>query len=191
MCYSSNSISTNPPLLVSLLLLSIILLLTPTIGGKDDKISESTEKPVNQCSVPPMCFNTAHKSLPTSTPVAHVDDNPPDTTKTTSKKQVALKTQINASDCEAFRSLVEQHDWPVEDALKICQCESGGNKNAVGYGRNYGLMQINALPNRLPPSELIKPATNITVAYQIWEGQGKRFGTTGGWLNCGKKMGVY
>lgn len=78
---------------------------------------------------------------------------------------------VTTQGVEQWRSLVSQYDWDVDLVLRIMQCESGGNPDAVGdtttaYA-SYGLMQIRALPGRPAPAWLLIPENNIQYAYQL------------------------
>lgn len=97
---------------------------------------------------------------------------------------VAPATPVNrTTSCEAYRSLVAQYDWNVDTMLAICQCESGGNPNAlnpVPPDYSVGLFQINLYgalaASRPSEAALYDPATNVATAYGIWKAQGY-----GGW----------
>lgn len=72
---------------------------------------------------------------------------------------------------EQWRYLFEQYPWPVEQAMAIADCESGGNPNAFGAAGEIGIMQIypNVWAGTYGPVETwYDPATNIAVAYNIW-----------------------
>jgi hypothetical protein len=73
-----------------------------------------------------------------------------------------------------WRGAVSAYGWPVEEALRVMSCESGGQPTATG-GANYGLFQINAVHSARVGGNLqalYDPATNIRVAYDIWADQG-------------------
>ena len=93
-----------------------------------------------------------------------------------------------------YTRLLRKYDWDIESAKRIMMCESSGNPNAIGDTDteyfSYGLMQVRALRDRPEPEWLLVPKNNIEYAYKIWLQEGKRFGTTGGWYNCGKITGV-
>jgi hypothetical protein len=110
------------------------------------------------------------------------------------KDTLSVSMRSQTYDPDDYIRLLYKYDWNVEHAKKIMMCESGGNPNAVGDKDteyfSYGLMQIRALPDRPEPEWLLVPENNIKYAYQIWLQEGKRFGTTGGWYNCGRIKGV-
>lgn len=97
---------------------------------------------------------------------------------------------------EQWRSLVSQYNWPVEQALAIMKCESGGRADARGdghltymlngieYGASYGLMQIRHLPGRPAPSKLVDPKFNLDYAYGMYKSSG-----WGPWT-CARKLGI-
>lgn len=75
---------------------------------------------------------------------------------------------------EQWRGLVGQYDWPVDIALAIMACESGGNPTASSPTDDHGLMQIhNGLS--LYGAAIYDPAFNIKVAYE------KKYKTKNGW----------
>lgn len=68
--------------------------------------------------------------------------------------------------------------WPCDQALLVVygptpRCrwgESGGDPDAVSPdGENLGLFQLNRVHGG---DELLDPATNVAVAYQLWLDQG-------------------
>lgn len=81
--------------------------------------------------------------------------------------------------CERYRSEIAKYDWPVETALAICACESGGNHNALNStppDYSVGLFQINlygALAvSRPSESWLRNPSNNISYAYGMYQSSG-------------------
>ncbi len=91
--------------------------------------------------------------------------------------------------------LLRQYDWNIDEAREVVMCESSGNPNAVGDKNtkyhSYGLFQIRALPGRPSPEWLLVPENNIAYAYELYIKEGRRFGTTGGWYNCSKKLRIH
>lgn len=86
-----------------------------------------------------------------------------------------------------------------KNAKAISKCESGWvptkhNFNHATRDDSWGLFQINLYgPNAKsrPKSDwLIIPENNIAHAAGMYKAMG-RFGTTGGWFNCAKKLGIY
>lgn len=69
---------------------------------------------------------------------------------------------------------VEGYDWNTQIAYAICEAESRGNPDAIGYNTNgsvdRGLMQVNSIHADLVGgnlASLFNPATNIKVAYSL------------------------
>lgn len=115
------------------------------------------------------------------------------------KKTIKPPTSVPVPSSQ-IKSLIAQYDWNVASAIAISNCESGldptrHNYNPATRDDSWGLYQINLwganARSRPPASELVKPEVNIAFAYKIYKGQGDRFGTTGGWYNCAKKLGIY
>lgn len=80
---------------------------------------------------------------------------------------------------EQWRGLVASI-WPaseVDNVLAVMQCESGGNPwahNTVNED-SRGLLQINVGPGahtQWASYDLFDPATNLQLAYQLWQSQG-------------------
>lgn len=80
-------------------------------------------------------------------------------------------TVIAATGVERWRGLVSQYDWPVDQALRIMACESGGDPGAVSYAGAVGLFQIHPYN----PSNF-DPETNVAAAYAKY-----RDGVRNGW----------
>lgn len=118
------------------------------------------------------------KSIPKSSPVPKFNSNLPSN----------------------YDHLLAQYDWPVTSARAVMLCESGGvadrhNYNPATKDNSWGLYQVNLwggnARTRPPATELIKPEVNIAYAYGLYISQGRRFGTTGGWFNCARKLGIH
>lgn len=127
-----------------------------------------------------------------STPVATTTRS---TASVLPEKKVQTKTEIIATakkasvkaskNCEKYRQIIEQYDWPVKIAMAVCAAESRGGTNSVNntdyhrsakcYG-SYGLMQVGCLWVKgmgLDSVEDLKdPHINIAVAYLIWKDRG-------------------
>jgi len=111
-----------------------------------------------------------------------------------SKSPIAIVYATGGTD--QWRNLVSQYSWPVEQALAVMKCESGGRADARGdghltytlngveYGASYGLMQIRSLPGRPSPSKLVDPQFNLDYAYGMWKSQGWRPWT------CARNLGI-
>jgi len=109
-------------------------------------------------------------------------------------KGYASMNSIETAICDTFG----KH---CANALKIAQCESGMDTQKVGdlgisykkkgtqYGLSFGIFQIRYLEGRPKPSELLKPEVNIQYAAKLFRSLGS-FGSTAGWYNCAKKLGI-
>lgn len=114
------------------------------------------------------------------------------------EQKVPQIASVSLAGVEQWRPLVSKYDWPIDSALAIMKCESGGNTNNHNYNPktkddSWGLYQVNIwggnARTRPPATELVKPEVNIDYAYKLWSGP-KRFGTKGGWYNCSRKLGI-
>lgn len=77
-----------------------------------------------------------------------------------------------AEDTEA---LVCSYSWDCQTALRIVQCESGWDSQAVGRHGERGLFQISPIHAwRWPTfwSEWMIPEVNVRWAYELWAEQG-------------------
>lgn len=95
---------------------------------------------------------------------------------------LAVATTHITSDCETYRSIVEQYDWDVDIALAIMKAESGCNTNSDNTGLNHdgsndkGLMQVNSCHfDIISDLDRFDPAKNIQAAYAIYRGAGFKF----------------
>lgn len=95
--------------------------------------------------------------------------------------------------CEQYRDIISQYDWPVEQAIQVCNVESGGvatadNMNdyhpSYGCSGSHGLYQINC-----GAGVIYDPAQNIKTAYEMFVANGRTFCTTSGWQNTCIKLG--
>lgn len=135
---------------------------------------------------------TTHGEVEIEEPVKEIVANVAQGPQTETKKTVAPKKTYAAStsDCEQYRGLIEQYDWPIETAMQICRDESRGYPEAFNQrDRHYadrahtqlicvgsgGLFQVACFwPKKLgyESGKLYDPAANIAMAYQIWKKQG-------------------
>jgi hypothetical protein len=79
---------------------------------------------------------------------------------------------VPATDIER---LVCSYAWPCIEALTVMWCESGGRPDAIGFGNNYGLFQINVLHAPALPGfweSWADPAWNTAVAYGMYQARG-------------------
>ncbi len=94
------------------------------------------------------------------------------------EQQATAQVPTPSAGCNGYLTLFSQYNWNVQDAIAICNAESSGNPNATHYDANgsvdMGLMQINSVHDNMvsSPSQLYDPATNISVAYQIYSQSG-------------------
>ena len=111
---------------------------------------------------------------------------------TTEIKAITLKKKIvktyepieYTGDCEEFRTLISNYQWPVETAMAICAAESGGvpsrknlgdthrdaNGNVICYG-SFGLFQVGCIHEPtfgISEEDLLDPEQNIEIAYKIY-----------------------
>ncbi len=102
------------------------------------------------------------------------------------KTRVAGATNVRPvqNGCEAYRGLISQYDWNVDQALTICQKESGGNTNALSRTADRGLFQVNQVHRAKVNGNLdalFIPATNVKIAYQIYSNAGRSWRP---WMCC-------
>lgn len=79
-----------------------------------------------------------------------------------------------------WAELVEEYDWPVNGALRVIQCESGGDPLATNPSSGAkGLFQLlgwDHLAARLFGSwNVFDPRVNVAVAYYLWRDSGGLF----------------
>jgi hypothetical protein len=65
---------------------------------------------------------------------------------------------VASGSCEAFRGLVSQYAWPVDQAMFVMFKESGCNPTNVSSTQDYGLFQLHL-------QKVFDPAQNIAIAY--------------------------
>lgn len=61
--------------------------------------------------------------------------------------------------CEQYRPLVAQYDWPVNAAMQTMLAESGCDPNDVSQTNDYGLFQLHNM-------QIFDPAQNVAEAYR-------------------------
>lgn len=95
------------------------------------------------------------------------------------------------SNCESYRHLVSQYDWPVDTAMTVMQAESGCNPQTINWGDNhevcmgsFGLFQISCHSGKVTD-----PAKNVAIAYAKYQSRGwQPWGVcTNGTVICGKE----
>ena len=104
-------------------------------------------------------------------PAAQLDPSPALPTPTATL--VSASHYYVGGGVEQWRGLVEAI-FPaenVESVLRVMQCESGGNPNAVSPTNDHGLMQINAVNfARFGGRSPYDPEANLEVAYAMSAG---------------------
>jgi hypothetical protein len=103
----------------------------------------------------------------------------------------------HSSRVEQWRYIVEQYDWPVESALRVIECESGGDPhvwNRAGSSAN-GLWQLLGWEwkayRMFGVWSVQDPEVATAVAYEIYKASGRRFGTSMGWASSSSCHGAY
>ena len=96
--------------------------------------------------------------------------------------------QTGTGDC----SLVNNYDWPVATAMRVCMQESGGNPNNANWKDDhtswancmgsFGLFQINC-----SHGQVYDGPANVAIAYAMWKGSGGTFWKY--WPNTCTKVG--
>lgn len=156
-----------------------------TESKKAEQVVETTPSP--DSAEPPST------PAPSPSPTAEPTPTPKPATK-------PRKAVVNTAGVEQWREVVSRYDWPVEEALTIMKCESGGNESRINNNPrtgdySVGLFQVNLIgkmrQTRPPETWLLVGENNIAHAYKMYSGMGRRFGTTGGWYNCAKKFGIH
>jgi Tfp pilus assembly protein PilV len=107
---------------------------------------------------------------------------------TQSVTPVAKTSPTGTGDC----SLVNNYDWPVATAMRVCMQESGGNPNNAnwkddhtswaGCMGSFGLFQINC-----SQGQVYDGPQNVAIAYSMWKGSGGTFWKH--WPNTCAKVG--
>ena len=77
-----------------------------------------------------------------------------------------------SSGVEQWRTAVAAYGWPVDQALTVMACESGGDPSAYNPSGATGLFQIKPFWTTAYPGDLWNPGDNIRVAYLIWANEG-------------------
>lgn len=80
-------------------------------------------------------------------------------------RAVAATTRRYTGGVERWRSLVARYPWPVDTALAVMACESGGDPNARNPDSSAtGLFQILGGPT--------DPEANVALAFRMWQSRG-------------------
>lgn len=88
-------------------------------------------------------------------------------------------SESTASSGSGDCSLVNNYDWPVATAYRVCMQESGGNSNnanwtdphpGMGCSGSFGLFQINC-----SYGTVFDGPANVAIAYQMWSSAGGTF----------------
>ncbi len=87
--------------------------------------------------------------------------------------------------------LIEQYDWNIREAEEMMRCESSGNPSKINWDDkhkrcmgSFGLFQLACF--RGTPDELLDPANNIKLAYEIYS----QNGWAKDWVKCSKKLNL-
>lgn len=91
-------------------------------------------------------------------------------------KEAARVAALHTPNCDAYRGLVAQYDWPVNTAMAVMQAESGcraitPDNSAANYDHvaDHGLFQLHGI-------NVTDPAENVRIAYQVkYIGAGRSF----------------
>lgn len=85
--------------------------------------------------------------------------------------------------------LLGQYDWDLREANHIMFCESSSNATRINWKDkhngcigSFGLFQLACF--RGTQEELLDPATNIKLAYELWKQNGWRKD----WVNCSRTL---
>lgn len=170
------------PAILSVVLLTLLTVSYPDVDGtergfsieaqrtSESRASRSDPRPVENTWLADLVptTTTATPTTTTSTTSTTTSTVPPTTTtvKPKAPKPVAAPKpqappKAGCAQPECWRSEIAKYSWPVEQAMKVMRCESGGNPNAVNERSNArGLFQI--LGGTLDPVE------NIAHAHRMW-----------------------
>lgn len=91
-------------------------------------------------------------------------------------KEATRVAALHSPNCEAYRGIVAQYDWPVSTAMAVMQAESGcraitPDNSAANYDgvADHGLFQLHGIA-------VTDPAENIRIAYTVkYLGAGRKF----------------
>ncbi len=74
----------------------------------------------------------------------------------------------------SYYGLICSYSWPCGEAISVWLCESSGNWLAYSGGNfgGYQINQVHAARVGGVPGRLFDPATNVAVAYVLWQEQG-------------------
>jgi hypothetical protein len=148
-----------------LLILAISSILGITNVSTEEPQASIDEPPPLEAPIKPV-IKEKKKAVSKPAPKPKMQEKPPSTPEPV----------IIAGDCD----LVEQYDWPIATAKRICFAESGGNVAAINWNDNHGsckgsysLMQVGCIhyySRGLTPNT--DPNLNMKIAYEIWKQQG-------------------
>lgn len=104
------------------------------------------------------------------------------------KKKVIKIVHTAGGDCTKYADLISQYNWPIATAMQICRDESQGDPSAINWDDKHydskgnlicvssqGLFQVAcSWPASLgyTKADLLDPAKNIAMAYDIWSSRG-------------------
>src|SRR3990167_3407032 len=80
-----------------------------------------------------MLFPNVVNSVTTTEPYEKAPEIPPPVVVV--KKPVVKKAIVQApqGDCKVYAPIIEQYDWPVATAMRICAAESSGNPIVINW----------------------------------------------------------
>lgn len=185
--------------LIALVILSFTVINLPVPKARSEVLKQSTEQVSAEPSDPPL---PTLELVAAPTPEPTVAPTPMSAPKPVpTPNQVSTpKPQKQVEAPGTYDELLKEHFGDAwENAKKIAYCESGlvptkHNYNSRTGDDSWGLFQINLYganaKNRPSSDWLVVAENNIKHAASMYKSMG-RFGTTGGWYNCAKKVGVY
>ena len=122
-------------------------------------------------------------------PIATAALSPPPAPPAAHPTPAALDTGPDAASPEQapldLGALLGLYAWPVDEALKIAGCETGGTFDpTLESDGNLGLFQIHYASHAArveTREELFDPAINVRVAFDVWRDNA---GWRGPWAGC-------
>lgn len=122
-------------------------------------------------TMPPGELDTLAAEGPEAKPIFTPPPKAPAPTLVTATTYAEVRQ--STSGVEQWRGLVASifPEFAVDTVLRVMQCESGGNPNAVSPTNDHGLMQINAVNfARFGGRSPYDPEANLEVAYAMSAG---------------------
>lgn len=141
----------------------VLVALAACGGGAPAPVHLVMAATTSTVTAPPLTTSTAHPALPRASRSMAVQGRSP---AAPARPPIAPRSTAGV---EQWRALVSQYPWPVEEALRVMKCESGGRADAVGpryvdrYGKSHWPMSLFQVMDG--PAD---PAANVAVAYGMW-----------------------